>query len=251
MSARPTLIGGALALSIVSASARAGAQIDTSHIWRFDVTPYGWATSLDGRVGVGPVATNVDLSFHDILKHLKFGFMVYGEARHGPWFFGSDIIYASLGDENVFAIRGDTGQLELRQKEWIVQPVGGYTIGNEKWALDFLGGFRYWDLSTTIDVDVTRRPTNPHTISQSWVDATVGARFRAVPYKKVHVVVGGDGGGGGSHGTWNLYGMAGYDVWSKVALGLGYRYLFVNYESDRFLFDTKTKGLALGASIHW
>jgi opacity protein-like surface antigen len=45
--------------------------------------------------------------------------------------------------------------------------------------------------------------------------------------------------------------MAGYDVWSKVALGLGYRYLFVNYDSDRFLFDTKTKGLVLGASIHW
>jgi opacity protein-like surface antigen len=45
--------------------------------------------------------------------------------------------------------------------------------------------------------------------------------------------------------------MAGYDVWSKVALGLGYRYLFVNYDSDRFLFDAKTKGLVLGASIHW
>jgi hypothetical protein len=119
------------------------------------------------------------------------------------------------------------------------------------WAVDFLGGFRYWDLKTTIDVDVARRPTNPHSISQSWFDATVGARFRATPYKKVHVVIGGDGGGGGSHGTWQGYVTAGYDVWSKVALGAAYRYLSVNYETDRYLFDTRTKGFGLGASVHW
>ena len=251
MNARARLVGCALALTVAGASTRASAQIDTSRHWRYDVTPYGWLTSLNGRVGVGPVATNVDLSFHDILKSLKFGIMGYAQARHGPWFAGFDGIYASLGNNAVIAFRGDTGSLELKQKETIIQPVGGYTIGNQKWAVDFLGGFRYWDLSTTIDVDVTRRPTNPHTISQSWVDATVGARFRATPYKKVHIIVGGDGGAGGSDGTWNFYGTAGYDVWSKVALGLGYRYLSVNYESDRFLFDTRTKGLALGASIHW
>jgi hypothetical protein len=238
-------------LTLAGASTRAAAQIDTSGHWRFNVTPYLWMSSLHGRVGVGPVATDVNISFRDLLKSLKFGIMGYAEARRGPWMAGFDGIYASLGNEAVFAIRGDTGQLELKQKETIIQPVGGYTIGNQKWAVDFLGGFRYWDLSTTIDVDITRRPTNPHSITQSWVDATVGARFRAVPYRKVHVIVGGDGGGGGSHGTWQGYAMAGYDVWSNVGLGAAYRYLSVNYESDRFLFDTRTRGFGLGAYIHW
>jgi len=246
---RVTLTTCAAAFAI--AGERAGAQIDTSGHWRFDVTPYLWMSSLHGRVGVGPVATDVNISFHDILKSLKFGIMGYAEARRGPWMAGFDGIYASLGNEAVFAIRGDTGQLELKQKETIIQPVGGYTIGNQMWAVDFLGGFRYWDLKTTIDVDVARRPTNPHSITQQWVDATVGARFRATPYKKVHVIIGGDGGGGGSHGTWQGYVMAGYDVWSRVALGAAYRYLSVNYESDRFLFDTRTRGFGLGASIHW
>jgi hypothetical protein len=239
------------AAALATLGGRAQAQIDTSGHWRFNVTPYLWLTSLHGRVGVGPVATDVNLSVHDILKSLKFGIMGYAEARRGPWMAGFDGIYASLGDQAVFAIRGDTGRLDLKQKETIIQPVGGYTIGNQRWAVDFLGGFRYWDLPTTIDVDITRRPTNPRSITQSWVDATVGARFRAVPYKKVHVIIGGDGGGGGSHGTWQGYVMAGYDVWSKVALGASYRYLSVNYETDKYLFDTRTRGFGLGASIHW
>ena len=252
MSARSTFVGCALALSIVGVSARAGAQIDTSHQWRFDVTPYGWLTSLNGRVGVGPVATNVDLSFHDILKQLKFGFMVYGEVRHGPWMFGSDVIYASLGDENVFAIRGDTGQLELKQKEWIVQPVGGYTIGNEKWAVDFLGGFRYWDLSTTIDVDLTRRPTNPHThlavmVRRDGGRAFPGGAVQEGPRRSWAAMAE----PAGRTGRGICTGWRGTTSGRKWRSGSGYRYLFVNYESDRFLFDTKTKGLVLGASIHW
>jgi hypothetical protein len=45
--------------------------------------------------------------------------------------------------------------------------------------------------------------------------------------------------------------MVGCDFWSKVALGTGYRYLFVNYEDNAFLFDQKLRGLGLGATIHW
>ena len=45
--------------------------------------------------------------------------------------------------------------------------------------------------------------------------------------------------------------MVGYDAWSKVALGAGYRYLSVNYETDSFLFDTRLRGLDIGAAIHW
>ncbi len=249
MSKRLTWIVCALALA--TAGARAAAQIDTSGQWRFNVTPDLWALSLHGRVGVGPVATNADVSFHDLLKALRFAFMANAEVRKGRWFGNIDVIYASLGKENVIAFRGDTGNLELTQKMSIIQPVGGYTIGNQKWSVDFLGGFRAWDLKTTIDVDVTRRPTNPHSIDRGWPDATAGFRFHWLPYQKLRVLAGGDGGGGGSHGTWQAYGLVGYDVWSRVALGAGYRYLFVNYEDNNYLLDADLRGFGLGASIHW
>jgi len=248
MKKRIAVIGCALFLASAS---RAGAQIDTSGTWRFSVTPYGWALSLHGRVGVGPVAANADVSFRDLLKTLRFGIMAEAEARHGRLFGDIDVIYASLGKTNVVAFRGDTGTLELTGKLAIIQPVGGYTIGDQKWAVDFYGGFRLWDVRTTLDVDVTRRPTNPHSLSRGWPDATAGFRFRWLPYQKLHVVIGGDGGGGGSHGTWHAYTLVGYDVWSKVALGAGYRYLSVNYEDNVFLFDVRLRGPLLGATIHW
>ena len=114
------------------------------------------------------MATNADVSFHDLIKTLRFGVMADGEVRYGRWFGNIDVIYASLGKENVVAIRGDTGTLELSGKISIIQPVGGYTIGNQKWSVDFLGGFRAWDMRTTLDVDVTKRPTNPHSIDRGW-----------------------------------------------------------------------------------
>jgi hypothetical protein len=229
----------------------AAAQVDTSGQVRFSVTPYGWALSLHGRVGVGPVAANADVSFRDLLKTLRFGIMANGEVSKGRWFGTMDVIYASLGKENTVAFRGDTGTLELSGKMSIIQTVGGYSVGNNKWAVDFYGGFRAWDMRTTLDVDVTKRPSNPHSLARGWPDALAGARFRAEPYRRFHVIIGGDGGAGGSHSTWQGYATVGYDVCSKVAVGAAYRYLSVNYEDNLFLYDVRLRGPVLGATIHW
>src|SRR5262252_4563980 len=105
MTRRSALLG----FAFVFAGARVNAQIDTSGQWRFGVTPYLWTLSVHGRVGVGPVAANADVSFHDILKNLRFAVMANGEIRHGPRFGTVDVIYASLGKENTIAFRGDTG----------------------------------------------------------------------------------------------------------------------------------------------
>jgi len=169
--------------------------------------------------------------------------MGYAEARRGPWMAGFDGIYASLGNEAVFAIRGDTGQLELKQKETIIQPVGGYTIGNQKWSVDFLGGLRYWDISTSLDVSRPRL-TNERSDSQRWVDATGGARFGWIPLDKVRFSIGGDAGGGGSRGTWQGYSTVSYDIWPRWALGAMYRVLGVDYDKDNFTYNTRTHGFA-------
>jgi hypothetical protein len=235
-------------VALMGWSTAVDAQVVSDDRWRFGITPYAWLSGLDGTVGVGPVASSVDLSPSDVLEMLKFGIMGSGEARKGPWMIAADGIYASLGAGKVFAIRGDTGSLELSQRETVIQPVGGYTIGDGTWSVDFLAGFRYWNLSTTLDVDRTRRPSNQHSGSRQWVDATGGFRFRWVPYEKVHFVAAADGGGGGARDTWQVYSSLGYDAWSRWTLGFAYRVLAVNYDRDNFLFDTRTKGIALGAT---
>jgi hypothetical protein len=241
-----SVVGGAVAL--VGWSTLANAQLDNGDRWRFAVTPYAWLSGLSGTVGVGPVISSVDLSAENVLEMLKFGIMGSAEARKGPWIVAADGIYANLGAGKVVAVRGDTGSLELTQHETIIQPVGGYTIGDATWSVDFLGGFRYWNLSATLDVDRTRRPSNERSGSRQWVDATGGFRFHWTPYEKVRFVAAADGGGGGSRDTWQAYSSLGYDVWSRWTLGFAYRVLGVNYDRSDFLFDTRTKGVALGAT---
>ncbi len=142
-------ITGAL---LLGESQHAAAQADSG--WRFTVLPYFWASDLTGKVGVGPIASHVDLSFRDIVKVLKFGFMSYEEVRYRSYFVGLDAIFSSIGNGQTVAFRGDTGSFALTQKEWIVQPVVGYTLHHGAWALEPLIGFRYWHLDA--DLDVTR-----------------------------------------------------------------------------------------------
>jgi hypothetical protein len=238
--------GGVVALSVWSTTACA--QLQNPGAWRYAVTPYAWLSGLNGTVGIRQVTSDVDLSVSDVLNMLNFGIMGSAEARKGRWVLAADGIYASLGAGKVVAIRGDTGSLEFSQRETIIQPVTGYTFGDNTWSLDLLGGIRYWNLRATLDVDRTRRPSNERSDSRQWVDATGGFKFRWVPYEKVRVVAAADGGGGGSRDTWQAYGSLGYDAWSRWTLGVAYRVLAVNYDRSNFLFDTRTKGFILGAT---
>jgi hypothetical protein len=206
-----------------------------------------WLTGVSGNVGVGPVASRVDLGVSDVLNSLKFGFMSALEARKHSWVIGADAIYASLGAGRTVAFRGETGTLNLTQRETILQPTGGYTIGGTTWALDFLGGFRYWNLSASLDVD-RPRASNEHSGSRSWVDATGGFRFRWVPVPIARVALAADGGGGGSRGTWQAFGSLGYDLSTRWTFDAAYRWLAVDYNRNDFLYDTDTKGFVFGGT---
>lgn len=229
-------------VALMAWSAPATAQVNDTNKWQYEITPYLFLTGLNGDVGVRRLVSNVDLSSGDILDMLKFGLMGSVLARNSRWVIGFDGIYASLEDGKAFAILGDTGSLTFSVKETILQPVTGYTIGDNTWSLDFLGGVRYWNLSPKLNVDITRRPSNERSGSRGWVDATGGVRFGWVPYQKVHFVAGGDGGGGGSHSTWQAYSTLGYDVWKHWSVSAGYRVLAVDYNKDDFVFDTRMKG---------
>jgi hypothetical protein len=237
------------AIALLGWSATARAQVLTDDKWHFAVTPYAWITGLDGDVGVRRLQSTVDLAPWEIVKHMQFGFMAAGEARKGPYGLGLDAIYAKLGGAKAVAVRGDTGGLDLTQHVTMIQPTGGYTIGDSTWSVDFLVGMRYWNLSTALDV--TRpRASNQRSMTQQWVDATGGARVSWVPLEKLHLVAAADGGGGGSKDTWQALGSVGYDFWTKWNVAVAYRVLAVNYDRNNFLFDTRFKGFVVGATYH-
>ena len=250
MNMRLTLIGCALALT--TGSARTSAQLDTSRTWRDRRRADLWALfHFHGRVGVGPVATNADISFHDLLKALRFAFMANAEVRKGRWFGDIDVLYASLGKENVIAFRGGTRHARAHAKN-VDHPTGrrlhdrqSKVVRRFPWWIPRLGSENH---NRRGRHEAAQQPALDRA---RLADATAGFRFHWLPYQKLRVLAGGDGGGGGSHGTWQAYGLVGYDAWSRVALGAGYRYLFVNYEDSNYLLDADLRGFGLGASVHW
>lgn len=241
----------AAVVAIIAASQNAAAQLDTTHTWRFAITPYMWLPELNGQVGVGPVASSVSLSTGDVLDNLKFGAMATAEARYGPWLVAADGVYALLGASRVFGFRGDTGSLSLNQSETMIQPMGGYTFGEGSWAVDVLGSMRIWKLSTTLDIDSNTRPPDSHSAARTWVDATPGFRFRWKPLDDVRFVFYADGGLGGSQNTWQIYSSLGYDIWKGLSLGLAYRTLAVDYDRNNFLYDTTMQGMVIGLGIRF
>jgi hypothetical protein len=241
--------GALVALAILGWSTAARAQVLSDDQWHFSATPYAWIVGLSGDLGVRRLQSSVDLAPWEIVKHLQFGFMANAQARKGPYGLGLDAIYAKLGGARALAVRGDTGGLDLTQHMTILQPTGGYTIGDSTWSVDFLLGMRYWNLSTSLDVDFPRL-SNERSGSEQWVDATGGARVSWMPLDKLHLVAAADGGGGGSRDTWQALGSVGYDAWSKWRLGVAYRVLAVNYDRNNFLFDTRLEGFVVGATYH-
>lgn len=245
---RHVQLAAGITIAAIGWSASATAQTIIKNEWRYAVEPYAWAVGLNGDIGVGRVTSSVDLSPGDVLRALEFGIMGRAEARKHSYVLAFDGLYAKLGASRALAIRGDTGGLELTQRETMLQPMGGYTIGDGTWTADLLLGMRYWNLSTSLDVDRARRPSNERSMTQQWVDATGGVRLNWSPIEKLRVVAGGDGGGGGSKDTWQAYGVLNYDAWTRWSLGGGYRVLAVNYDRNDFLFDTRTKGFEVMAT---
>jgi hypothetical protein len=70
--------------------------------WTFSLTPYLWATSLNGSTTVKGRTIDVDASFIDIVEHTEipknlFQLAALGEARFGRFALLTDIIYMKLG----------------------------------------------------------------------------------------------------------------------------------------------------------
>jgi opacity protein-like surface antigen len=222
----------------------AAAQQPETPGWQFTFIPYVWASAFQGRIGVGPAVTDVDLSFGDIIDHADFALMGVFEARKERWIALVDGFYVGLSADTTASIPTGT-TLRLDQDQVMVQPAVGYTLLVRPWGgLDALGGIRYWHVSTTLSATGVGQATR--SASKGWVDGAVGARLRYSPGPRWHLFALGDVGAGGSDLTWQASGGVGFDVASCCTILAGYRHLDVDYESDGFVNDTYMSGPDLG-----
>jgi hypothetical protein len=219
--------------------------------WRFGLTPYLWLAGIEGDVGVGPLVSHVDLSPSDILDHLQFAASLYGEARR-QWFVGGiDAFYASVGGAKAVVFRGDTGTFNLTNRQTILTPFVGYSVGNATWTFDAVAGARYWRTKAELRVDRANGNSRDVTQTIDWWDAIGGLRLTGIIVPRVRFTAGGDAGGGGAKSDWQLHGDIGYDISSIWTLGFAYRYLSVNYTKASFVNDVSYKGFLVAGTYHF
>ena len=151
-------------------------------------------------------------------------------------------------------------------KEWLVEGGGLFQLG--RWplgkaegaavALDVLGGGRYWNLSGDLDAYAPEAHLSfSKSGSKDWIDPFVGLRFRLNLTQDLLLFLRGDVGGVsvGSRFSWNASAILGYSISRVVSVGLGYRALYVDYESgsgsNKFEYKVTMYGPMVGAGFYF
>ena len=130
------------------------AQSGAGNDWRFRLTPYLFATGLDGKIGFNEFPpAEVEASFSDILDNMDFAFMLYGDAKKGRWGIWGDAMYVKLGLEpegNIPLVRIYSG-VDIGIKMTTLAAGGSYSLvaGDDSW-LDIVVGARYWSLDQEV-----------------------------------------------------------------------------------------------------
>ena len=101
--------------------------------WKFATIGYGWFAGAKGETDIiGPVPpVDLDLSFGDALKDLKFAFMGAAEARHDRIVILGDLVFIHLKAHDGIGIRDPDflkATLDLRTSELTL--IGGYRVVN-------------------------------------------------------------------------------------------------------------------------
>ena len=219
--------------------------------WEFSLTPYGWATSMNGDITARGHTVDVNESFIEIVEKSDslLAWMSYFEARRGRFAFFTDLVWADIGFPGHFDVtksplgRFDRatlnvkGSAQLDYEQTIIQSGIAYEIA--RWqstpgsftALDLMGSARYWNqdvdlslhLTGTLTVDLrelglqlqrSRRVAIARSGELEWVDPVVGARIRhqIAPGKELRLLGDVGGFGAGSEFSWQAVATYGFDV---------------------------------------
>jgi hypothetical protein len=241
-----------LCLAVVSKST-AQDTAAAKNKWQHLVQPYLMFPVMDGTVGLGQLPdADIHANASDIFSNLKFGAMLYFEAYNDHWAITSDIIYMNLSEDIQGGKRGIV-RGEAGAKQFVWELAGLRRI--KPW-LDVGIGLRVINLKSSLDMTVdstvvTGARQRSSSITETWVDPIIIGRVKFPAGKNWLFQLRADIGGFGigSDFAWQAQADVGYRLSKLFQLGLGYRYIGIDYENgsgnDRFLYNVDTYGPAI------
>lgn len=222
----------------------------------FSFTGYAWAAALDGRASTLPPlpATNLNLSFGDILENMNVGLMGAAEMRIGRWGFVADAMLSQVTPGGT--LPGPYfSSAKARSQTLTLQAGILYRIySDETFDLDVGAGLRFWNLDNELKIAPgTLNLRIDHSVSQDWLDPVIAARMSARLGGPWSLTLSGDIGGFdiASRLTWQAIGTINYQWNENWVFRAGYRALYVDYRKGDFLYDTTMHGPLVAATYRF
>lgn len=250
----PGIASGLAFATILTLGATATASADSGG-WEFEAAPYLWAASLDGTVRAGPSflpSANVDWSASDILSHLDIGAMGALEGQKGRWGFVIDAIYVELSNQKVTPnIRFASVDAEVKEQMYAL--FGTYRVVEGPTKVDALAGARYVDIRSPISAVLPTGGIVSVDAGDHWWDPYVGVRVIHPLNERWSVLGWGliGGFGAGSDFAWDVIAAVNYQFSPTIIGKLGFRYLDMDYDGERFAYDAGMGGPFLGVGIRF
>jgi len=236
-------------------------------VWQFQATGYGWATALNGRVGVRNLPpVKVDMSFGDVLNDLNGALMGSFLARKDNWLILTDLVWAALSDNAVVRPPGirhpslaeiaPGTKVDFKMRQLIASALVGYRlpIGGPDLDVYATAGLRYQRLTAEIEALPGLIPiTLSRSSIEQWLDPTVGfsATWRINERWFANVLADVGGFGVGSRFTTQGFASIGYRWTDSISTALGYRAIYTDYRNNGFTYRTTQHGVFTSIAYHF
>jgi predicted porin len=208
--------------------------------WSYQLTPYLWASNMDGTTAVAGQEVDFTAEFSDLVKHLDAGFAANFTAKSDTWGYFVDGMFVKLKADEL----GLRSGIDVAVDQKIVEAGLSYGLSEQ---FDLIAGGRY----QKVDEDLNFPPIGSLNGGDSWIDGFIGAVWQPVNTDKWTLKLRGDIGAGDSDSVWQAGIGGGYRFNKTWSLLLAYRYLSTDYESDKFKWDVDQSGLGIGLGISW
>ena len=215
--------------------------------WRFTIAIYGWFAGVHGTVGVDGHDAGIHVPFSDLFHYLKGIIPIAVEADKGRFVMPVDFLWMKLGDDKGLPLTDlDQASINIHLTQSILTPKIGYRLVDaDHFKIDALGGIRYWHVGDNLTLEPSGIGDSR---SANWVDGLGGARFTVPFNEKVSIIISGDAGGGGANLDYQVLGLLNFKFTQHFGIGLGWRYLDVDYRpgNHQFVYDVAISGALAG-----
>ncbi len=238
-----------MALALITAPGASIAQ-DAASQWRYQVTPYVWASGLSGDLTPYRGASTIafDKSFRDIMDDVDVALFIAGSARRDRLVLAGDLTFSRSSKGGVIA-PGLNAEGRLKQRS--ITALAGYSVvQDDRMTVDVLGGIRAWSIAAEVKAAAIGAQKSG---TKDFADPIIALRgtFRVAPKWSVSLYADYGGFGVGSDKTWQAIGAASYALSNDRFLSVGYRHLAVDYQSSGTRVDATMQGPFAGLTFRF